>query len=375
MGKGDHNPDSPGGGRPPPARSDLADSDPEVYRWHPFDPTPFDSGKRFEEIPMDAALPRRTRAYVSYVFDSRHWDRYRPRPGDVVISTSYKSGTTWMQNILRQLVFPQPPRPAVSAVSPWLDRQNDAIDETIAALEAQAHRRFVKSHLPLDALPWFPEVRYIVVARDPRDVFMSFWNHYSQYTDDYYTLANGPGLEGDPLPRCPEDIHALWALWIGRGWFPWESEGWPHSGNLYHTASWWRFRHLPNILFVHFADLLADLPGEIARVADFLGIELDAARRAAIADAVTFAAMRSDAAAAAPMPEQRADWVWRRGLATFFHKGTNGRWRGVLTEAELAHYEAAKARCLTPECAAYLERGRAAWTAWSAPVAARASGR
>jgi aryl sulfotransferase len=306
-------------------------------------------------------LPTRTRAYVSYIFDSRHWDRYTPRPGDVVISTSYKSGTTWMQNILRQLVFSTEPRPPVSAVSPWLDRQNDDIDATFAELDAQTHRRFIKSHLPLDALPFFPEVRYLIVVRDPRDVFMSFWNHYSQYTDDYYALTNGPGLEGPPLPRCPDDIHALWPLWIGRGWFPWESEGWPHSGNLYHTASWWRFRHLPNILFVHFADLLADLPGEIVRVADFIGIEIDAARLAATADAVTFAAIRRDPAAAAPMPEERADWIWRQGLATFFNQGTNGRWRDVLTPPELAQYEAAKTRCLTPDCAAYLERGRAAW--------------
>jgi aryl sulfotransferase len=307
-------------------------------------------------------LPERTREYVSYVFDSRHWDRYTPRAGDVVISTSYKSGTTWMQNIVRQLVFPGEPRPPVSAVSPWLDRQNDDIDATLAALDAQTHRRFIKSHLPLDALPWFPQVRYIVVVRDPRDVFMSFWNHYSQYTDDYYALANGPGLEGEPLPRCPDDIHALWPLWINRGWFPWESEGWPHSGNLYHTASWWRFRHLPNILFVHFADLLADLPGEIARVAAHLGVALSDERRDAVARAVTFDAIRKDTAAAAPMPEDRARFVWANGLDTFFFKGTNGRWRGVLGPQELAMYERAKSRCLPPGCAAYLERGRAAWT-------------
>jgi aryl sulfotransferase len=307
---------------------------------------------------MLAALPTRTRTYVSYIFDSRNWDRYRPRPGDVVISTSYKSGTTWMQNILRQLVFPHEPRPAVSAVSPWLDRQHDDLEPAIAALEAQTHRRFIKSHMPLDALPYFSEVRYIVVTRDPRDVFMSFWNHYSEMTDAYFAASGRPGLE--PMPRCPDDIHALWALWISTGWFPWESEGWPHSGNLYHAMSWWRFRHLPNILFVHYADLLADLPGEIERVAAFLGIALGAGRRDEIAQAVGFDAIRRDAAAAAPMPDARAAAIWRNGLGTFFHKGTNNRWREVLTPAELAEYEAAKARCLTPDCAAYLEGGRSA---------------
>jgi aryl sulfotransferase len=307
---------------------------------------------------MSTPLPARTRHYSSYIFESRNWDRYVPRPGDIVVSTSYKSGTTWMQNILRQLLFPSEPRPPISAVSPWLDRRNAGLDALIAALEAQRHRRFIKSHMPLDALPYFPEVRYIIVVRDPRDVFMSFWNHYSEFTDAYHAEPPPPGIA--PMPRCPDDIHALWPLWISQGCFPWESEGWPHSGNLYHTASWWRFRHLPNIRFIHFADLLADPASEIADVARFIGLDATPARVAEVAGAVTFDALRREAAHAAPLPPERAAAIWRHGLDTFFFKGTNGRWRDVLTPSELTLYEAAKERCLTPDCAAYLERGRAA---------------
>lgn len=309
---------------------------------------------------MATSAPARTRAYVSYILDSRNWDGYRPRPGDVVVSTSYKSGTTWLQNILRQLVFAEAPRPAVSAVSPWIDRRNADIAATLAAVEAQTHRRFLKSHLPLDGLPFFPEVRYVVVVRDPRDVFMSFWNHYSSFTDDYLAEAPPPGVA--PMPCCPDDIHDLWPLWIGRGWFPWQSEGWPHSGNLYHTASWWRFRHLPNVRFVHFADLLADLTGEIASLADFLGIALTADRCAEVAAAVRFDALRRESADAGPMAADRAARVWRGGLDTFFFKGTNGRWLDVLDTEELALCDAALARCVPPDCAAYLVGGRAAWT-------------
>jgi aryl sulfotransferase len=304
-------------------------------------------------------VPRRTREYLSYIFDSRHWDRYRPRPGDIVISTSYKSGTTWMQNILRHLVYPDDPRPSVAEVSPWLDRRLDDPDAVLAGLEAQTRRRFIKSHLPLDALPFFPEVRYLVVVRDPRDVFMSFWNHYSNYTEAQIARVNDNLLDVPPMPPCPPDLHALWPRWISKGWFPWESDGWPHSGNLYHTASWWRYRHLPNIRFVHYADLLADLPGEIERIAAFTGLPLDRERRDAVAGAVSLDALRRDPGAG-PLPDARMRAVWRDGRDTFFFKGTNGRWRGVLSPDELALYEAAKARCLTPDCAAYLEGGRAA---------------
>ena len=312
-------------------------------------------------LPAGVRQPERIRDYVSWIFDSRHWDRFRPRDGDIVVSTSYKSGTTWMQNILRQLIYPEAAKPAVAQLSPWIDRRNSEADAMFAMIEAQRRRRFLKSHLPLDALPYYPELRYIIVVRDPRDVFMSFWNHYSQMTDAYFARANGPGLVGPPVPRCPEDIHDLWARWITEGWFPWESEGWPHSGNLYHTASWWRFRQLENVLFVHFADLLADLPAEIARVAGFLDVPLTEGRLVEAARALTFDAVRRDSAAAAPMPQESAEFVWKDGLGTFFFRGTNGRWRGVLTEDELALYALAKQRCLSPEAAAYLEGGRAAW--------------
>ena len=60
------------------------------------------------------------------------------------------------------------------------------------------------------------------------------------------------------------------------------------------------------------------------------------------------------------MAPERAEWIFAGGLATFFFKGTNGRWRDVLGPEELAMLERAKARVMSPDCAAYMERGRAA---------------
>lgn len=308
---------------------------------------------------MIGSLPERTRTYQNYVFNSKHWALYIPRPDDIVISTSYKSGTTWNQNIVLQLLFLGQPKPALSEVSPWLDRRTLLIEETIEKLNAQQHRRFMKSHLPLDALPYYPQVKYIVVGRDARDVFMSFWNHYSNFTDATYAGLNDPrGLVGDPLPLCPQDIHECWTTWINRGWFEWESEGYPHSGNLYHTQSWWKFRHLDNILFVHFNDLLANLTKEIRRIADYLEIDLSEEALSTIAQAVSFSSVKQNAAMMGPMPVESAQNIWKQGLDTFFFKGTNGRWKEVLTEAELVMYEQAKTRVLTADCTAWLEQGR-----------------
>jgi aryl sulfotransferase len=242
-----------------------------------------------------------------------------------------------------------------------LEHRTSGIAPKIAKLNAQQHRRLLKSHLPLDALPYYPQVKYIVVGRDARDVFMSFWNHYSNFTDATYARLNDPnGRVGDPMPRCPADIHECWANWINRGWFAWESEGYPHSGNLSHTQSWWNFRHLENILFVHFNDLLSNLPAEIARIAGYLQIDLPEAAFTTIAQRLSFASVKQSAAMMLPMPAEAAQNTWKQGLDAFFFKGTNGRWREVLSAAELLMYEQAKTRVLTPNCARWLEQGRIA---------------
>src|SRR5687767_7947304 len=100
------------------------------------------------------------RIYRTWIIDSRRWERYRPRRGDVVIATYPKCGTTWMQRIVDLLVFQNTePRP-IMQISPWIDRRFPEAIETVAArIEAQDHRRFLKAHLPADGLPIFGRVR------------------------------------------------------------------------------------------------------------------------------------------------------------------------------------------------------------------------
>jgi aryl sulfotransferase len=225
----------------------------------------------------------------------------------------------------------------------------------ISLLEGQEHRRCIKSHLPLDGLPYFPQVKYIVVGRDARDVFMSMWNHYFNFTPELYEYLNDPvRLLGEPFPPSPQDIREFWQGWITKGWFEWESEGYPFWSNLHHVQSWWNYRHLPNILLVHYNDLLRDLPGEIQRIADYLNIAVAPDMLGSIAEAVSFSGMKANAEKILP----DANLTWKGGAQTFINKGTNGRWRDVLTEEDLALYPLAVARELTPDCAHWLENGR-----------------
>jgi aryl sulfotransferase len=296
----------------------------------------------------------RTRVYRNHHLDSTRWDAIEPRDGDVVITTSYKSGTTWTQHIVGQLLLRGVPNaPPTLMVSPWIDaRFQMPLEILVPMVAAQSHRRFLKSHLAADGLPYRTGTKYIVVARDARDVFMSLLNHYAGYTDlAMEQLNDDPSLP--TFERFDGDVKKLWRQWISQGWFAWESDGYPWWGNLHHTASYWPHRELENVLLVHYADLKADLPAEIRRIGDFLGVELVDEEVASVARESQIDRMRE----VATEKEDTLAVFFDGGAKRFFFQGTNGRWRDVLDGDDLALYEEAKRRVLTPECAAWLERG------------------
>jgi len=305
---------------------------------------------------VNSTLPKKLHEYTNHVIlDSTRWQRYTHRPGDVVISTSYKTGTTWMQTIVANLIFQDGAFPApVSVMSPWLDMAMPPLEPMIQALDAQTHRRFIKTHLALDGLPYFDTARYVVVGRDVRDVFMSIWNHHSGYADQLKGgMSERAKMLGRPFPLDYTDLHDMFRDWIEKSAFEWESSGFPYWSHLHHAQTWWDYRHLPNILLVHFTDLLSDPEGQIRRIAKHLDIAIDEQLLPGILERISFNGMKENFGAI--MPE--ADHLFRGGVKTFMNKGTNGRWQGVLTEAELAQCRAAVERELTRDCADWLEHG------------------
>ena len=153
---------------------------------------------------------------------------------------------------------------------------------------------------------------------------MSLWNHYDAYTDLAYSLFNDPERPGAELPRCPERAVDLWPRWIGEGWFEWEPDGWPFWSHHHHLSTWWQWRELPNVYFIHFGDLLADTEGEMRRLAVYCGIEVPEERWPGIVDAVQLDAMRKDA----KRDGGGASMIFEGGIDRFLFKGTNGRWKG-----------------------------------------------
>ena len=306
----------------------------------------------------DVARPERVHKYSSPVYESDRWDAFTHRDGDIVVCTPPKCGTTWMQMICALLVhqtaeLPQP----LTRLSRWVERVAQPIEEVDAELAAQPWRRVLKSHTPLDGLPYFDDVSYVVCCRDPRDAFLSMLDHFANLSEE--SLADGARRRGESpeagLPFSMEP-NALFPIWQTVPDKPWTEDGVPFGSMTHFSTTWWVHRQRENICFVHYADLSADLDGEMRRVSEFLGIPVNEERWPELVRAASFAAMRDNADTAAP-GAHLGEW---KDNGAFFKRARMGEWRDVLSQENQGLYESLSLERLPPTLKAWIESGRRA---------------
>jgi aryl sulfotransferase len=223
----------------------------------------------------------------------KRWADFSFRQGDVVIATLPKSGTTWVQMICALLIFQTPRLPApLQELSPWLERQHAVRDELYSQFASLGHRRFIKTHLLPGEIPVDARATYIVLARHPLDCTVSM----------YHVIARDIELSGSgqwlPPPRQAllDFINGDSGVGTGqvtistlRSWLRWLSCAWEH-------------RDAPNVVFVHYEDLLRDLEGQMRRLAGHLGITVPEVAWAGLVRAATFEQMRAAADQLQPLP-------------------------------------------------------------------------
>jgi aryl sulfotransferase len=302
------------------------------------------------ETPMTEGqvnMPVKTREFHNHHFDSTMWNDFPFRDDDIIIGTYAKSGTTWMQQIVSQLLFNGEEDINVAELSPWIDMRVPPKDVKIAAVESQTNRRFLKTHLPVDALVFSPKAKYIYIARDGRDVVWSMYNHHASANEKLYRLLNdAPGRVGPPFDPPIDSILEYFRLWLAEDGQPW----WSFWESI---RSWWEIKDLPNVQLIHFAKLREDMPGEMRRIAAFLDIPIDESKWDAIVEHCTFDYMKNTTDKTVP----DGGAFWKGGGKTFINKGTNGRWRDTLTDEDCANYEKEALEQLGEECAHWLATG------------------
>jgi aryl sulfotransferase len=283
---------------------------------------------------------RSLRRYRGFFADSARWERFPVRPDDVVISTPAKCGTTWMQTIVGMLLLDRIDLPPIGTISPWLDMLIRTDDEVFALLDAQTHRRFIKTHTPLDGVPLWPTVTYICVVRHPLDVALSDRDHGENMRREraleLRTAAAGPEEDDLPAREDPPDDPGDFLRWFIDNHEQPTGSG-PNGLDDYcqQIRTYWEARDAANVHLFHYADMWNDLDGQMRRVAAALDVLVDEKRWPRFVEAAGFASMRSRAARTAP--DAHLDiWV---DPERFFRSGGTRDWASVLTPDDVARFE------------------------------------
>ncbi len=183
--------------------------------------------------------------------------KYTPGPQDVFVATYAKSGTNWMMQIAHQLIWHgRGEFDHLHDVVPWPDMEIVPPMKWYAIPLQQAdhwkdspeQKRVIKSHYDWKLLPYSPEARYIMVIRDPKDVFVS----------NYFFL-------GQSIGKAMPAVDTWYKLFLS-GKFP-LGASWAAN-----AAGYWNERHRPNVLVCSFKSMKRDLEGTVRKVANFLDI-------------------------------------------------------------------------------------------------------
>ena len=302
---------------------------------------------------MPSLINTPTREQRGSVTDSSRWAGFKPRADDIIVATYPKCGTTWTQRIVDLLVNQSPAPRQFMHASPWIDSTLfGPVEAMFDTIEAQTHRRCVKTHLPLSAFPVFEGAKVIHTARDGRDACISMHNHMLGIRREVFAAAAQAAPGGGP-PPTPEDPREHFLQWMAQA----EAYADGAPGDLpfcEFEESYWRRRREPWLLFVHYADLKADLAGEMQRISDFLGIETLQALLPELVQAATFETMKHQGEEMMPELAMAFD----RGADRFINQGVNGRWKDFLTPEDLVRYDALIARKLSPAMAGWIAHGR-----------------
>jgi hypothetical protein len=200
---------------------------------------------------------------------------YPPRLVDVFVATQMRCGTTWMQQIVYEIVhrgqgdFSDEGHGHLYATCPWIDGVNSVPLEE-APLLGTKPTRIIKTHLPTKLCPYSEQAKYIYVTRHPVSCFASIV--------DYNRTLLGPLMP---------DVEKMadWFCSDRMYWLPWPK----------HVEGWWQWaKSRENVLFLHYEEMTTNFNAILDRVAKFLGYQLTADEQRCTSEKCSFQYMKDN---------------------------------------------------------------------------------
>mmetsp|Transcript_12475 Transcript_12475/g.29734 ORF Transcript_12475/g.29734 Transcript_12475/m.29734 type:complete len:362 (+) Transcript_12475:56-1141(+) len=211
------------------------------------------------------------------------------RDGDLIVSAGAKSGTNWMLYCAHQIRSKGRGNfTDVLLDTPWVElvvqpgqqwaEIKEKMNSTILPDGSNVKDywdhpsfpfRIFKSHVapPVAPVTEHKKVKYLAMSRNGMDVVRSFYPFFAAHRPEFKARWGGfPPTYSDPM-ACLKDFlpgGTLEALYFG------------------YVKAWWPHRHDPNVLLVHYSDAKADLAATVTKVAQFVGVDLDAAEHAEV---------------------------------------------------------------------------------------------
>lgn len=260
------------------------------------------------------------------------WSKINLSEDDIIIASTIKSGTTWLQQIIAQLVFKGEFKENLSDISYWIDTVREySEEEMISNICKQKHRRFFKTHSPASVVLANEEntPKYIFITRDFRDVVWSFYNHFvnSKYKIRDHSKENEITLK----LRASTNPYEFWKIVMKNKEIFKRCKSYKIIWSYFITIkTWLEIKDRENVLILHFNDLKQDLKGIIRKVSSYLGYNYKDEVIDKIYTKCTFEYMKQNSTQCVPVAFKN-----RKG---FINKGTNKRWESTLNEDDFEEY-------------------------------------
>ncbi|NWI22044.1 ST1D1 Sulfotransferase, partial [Crypturellus soui] len=226
----------------------------------------------------------------------------------------HAAGTTWLSEILDMLYHDgnveKCKRDAIFNRVPFLEMNMPDMPNGIELLAKMPSPRLVKTHLPVQLLPnsfWEQDCKVIYVARNPKDVAISYY-----YFHQMAKMHPDPGTMQEFLQNFMAG-KVVYGSWYS------------------HVKDWWEKRKDKRLLYLFYEDMKQEPQREVRKIARFLGKKVPESMVEKIVHHTSFQEMKKNPAA---NYETLPDWVMDHSLSPFLRKGIAGDWKNHFTVAQ-----------------------------------------